>query len=371
VQYEFMYRQQTVPMTHNHRTSIRLLYVADNAGGEDEFHQVLDQQSDISVIAATGMEMTLDHLAEGVDCVVVSHGQGINGITVLETVREHYPDLPVVLLAPDNGTLLSQAVAADVSEYIPCTATDAAELLIERIRSVVDDVSQFRSDGTSQIPIENLGLREKLRLKEQAMEEAPVGITISDADQPDNPLIYVNDAFEELTGYAKEEVVGRNCRFLQGEESGRETVAAMREAIDLEEPVSVELVNYRKNGEKFWNKVDIAPIHDEDGEAANYVGFQTDVTARKEAEFEVKRERQQLEHLLNRINGLIHDIHSDLVRAMSRDDVESAVCERIAATDAYEFCWIGEPDLSRDAIVANTQAGAWTPDITDLEIVPC
>jgi PAS domain S-box-containing protein len=355
-------------MTQNHRTSIRLLYVADDAGGEDEFHQVLDQQSAISIIAATGMEMTLDHLAEGVDCVVVSHGQGINGITVLETVREHYPDLPVVLHAPDNGTLLSRAVAADVSEYVPCTATDASKLLVERIQSVANDVSQFRSDGTSQIPIENLGLREKLRLKEQAMEEAPVGIAISDADQPDNPLIYVNDAFEELTGYAKEEVVGRNCRFLQGEESGRETVAAMREAIDLEEPVSVELVNYRKNGEKFWNKVDIAPIHDEDGEATNYVGFQTDVTARKEAEFEVKRERRQLEHLLNRINGLIHDIHGDLVRAVSRDDVGSAVCERIAATDAYEFCWIGEPDLSRDAIVANTQAGAWTPDITDLEI---
>jgi PAS domain S-box-containing protein len=96
------------------------------------------------------------------------------------------------------------------------------------------------------MPIEDLGMKEKLRLKERAMEEAPVGITISDADQPDNPLIYTNDAFEDLTGYAKEEVVGRNCRFLQGEESGRDTVAAMREAVDLEKPMPASLAAWAK-----------------------------------------------------------------------------------------------------------------------------
>lgn len=363
-----MYRTRTASMSRNHGALIQLLFVVDDPGGEEEFRQALERQSDISVIVTTGLEATLNHLTEGVDCVVVSHGRGIDGVAVLETVREHYPDLPVVLLAPNDGIIASRAVAADVSEYIPRTTTDSSRLLIERVRSVADAIPQIRGDGTSRMPIEDLGMREKLRLKERAMEEAPVGITISDADQPDNPLIYVNDAFEDLTGYAKEEVVGRNCRFLQGEESGRDTVAAMREAIDLEKPVSVELVNYRKNGETFWNKVDIAPIRDGDGETTNYVGFQTDVTARKEAEFEVNRERRQLEHLLNRINGLIHDIHGDLVRAVSREDVESAVCERIAATDAYEFCWIGEPDLSHDAIIANTQAGAWNPDTEDLEI---
>ncbi|HET7322740.1 MAG TPA: PAS domain-containing protein, partial [Halococcus sp.] len=270
-------------MSQNHRTSVQLLFVVDDPGDEDEYRQALERFSDISVLVTTELEATLNHLAEGVDCVVVSHGGGIDGVAVLETVREHHPDLPVVLLAPDDGIIASRAVAADVSEYIPRTATDSSRLLIDRVRSVVDDRPQIRGDGTSRMPIEDLGMREKLRLKERAMEEAPVGITISDADQPDNPLIYINDAFEDLTGYAKEEVVGRNCRFLQGEESGRDTVAAMRKAIDLENPVSVELVNYRKNGEKFWNKVDIAPIRDGDDEATNYVGFQTDVTARKEA----------------------------------------------------------------------------------------
>lgn len=142
----------------------------------------------------------------------------------------------------------------------------------------------------------------------------------------------------------------------------------MREAIDREESVSVELVNYRKNGETFWNKVDIAPVRNETSETTNFVGFQTDVTARKEAELELKRERRKLEYLLNRIEGLLQDVHSDLVQAVSREDVESAVCERIAAEDPYEFCWIGVPDLSRDTIVATAQAGAWAPDNAALDI---
>lgn len=355
-------------MSQDHGPLIQLLYVADDPASEDEFQRALARQSDLSVVVATGIEAVLDHITESVDCVVASHGTEVDGVAVLETVRERHPDLPIVLLAPDDGLLISRAVAADVSEYVPRTTANASELLVERVRSVVDDTPQIRSDGTSQMPIENIEVREKLRLKERAMEEAPVGITISDAEQPDNPLIYVNDAFEALTGYAKTETVRRNCRFLQGEESDSDAVTAMREAIDREEPVSVELVNYRKDGERFWNKVDIAPIRDEDGEATNYVGFQTDVTARKEAELEVKRERRHLKHLLNRINGLLQDVHGDLVQAVSREGVESAVCERIAAADAYDFCWIGEPDLSRDAIMANTWEGAWNPDAADLTI---
>ncbi len=96
-------------------------------------------------------------------------------------------------------------------------------------------------------------------LKERAMDEAPVGITISDPDREGNPLIYANEAFERLTGYSREEVVGRNCRFLQGEESSPEAVAQMAVAIDAGEAVSVELVNYRADGEAFWNEVTIAP----------------------------------------------------------------------------------------------------------------
>jgi PAS domain S-box-containing protein len=355
-------------MRQDTEVSIQLSYIADDPDGEDEFHRTLEQQSDISVVPNVRIEAVRDHIIEEVDCVVINHGGRIDSITVLEMIRERRPNLPVVLLAPNDGTLISQAVAADVSEYVPRMAADASRLLVERVRSVTADTPHIRSDGPSRMPIDDLALDEKLRLKERAMEESPIGITISDATQPDNPLIYVNNAFEELTEYGKGEAVRRNCRFLQGEESNPDAVTAMREGIEREELVSVELVNYRADGEKFWNKVDIAPVRDKDNETTNYVGFQTDVTARKEAEFEAKRERQRLEHLLTRISGLLQDVHVDLVQAVSRDEAENRVCERIAAVDAYEFCWIGEPVLSRDAIVANAQAGAWNPDATELEI---
>ncbi|MFB6197456.1 MAG: PAS domain S-box protein, partial [Halobacteriaceae archaeon] len=131
--------------------------------------------------------------------------------------------------------------------------------------------------------------KSELRMKTRAMDEAPVGITISDPDQDDNPLIYVNDRFEELTGYDEEEIIGRNCRFLQGETTESKPVATMRERIDAAEPVTVELRNYRKDGSMFWNRVKIAPVEDDEGTVTNFVGFQEDITDRKQRERELER----------------------------------------------------------------------------------
>jgi len=125
-------------------------------------------------------------------------------------------------------------------------------------------------------------VREALSLREQAMDEAPIGIVITDADREDNPIIYANDGFAEVTGYSREETVGRNCRFLQGEETREEPIAEMRDAIDAAESVAVELRNYRKNGEMFWNRVTIAPLFDDSGDVDYFVGCQEDVTARRE-----------------------------------------------------------------------------------------
>lgn len=106
---------------------------------------------------------------------------------------------------------------------------------------------------------------DELQLKERAMDEAPVGITISDATTEDNELIYANDAFERITGYATEKIIGQNCRFLQGADTSEESVARMRNAIENEEPVVEVVLNYRSDGETFWNEVTIAPLHDENG----------------------------------------------------------------------------------------------------------
>jgi len=170
-----------------------------------------------------------------------------------------------------------------------------------------------------------------LRLKERAMDEAPVGISISDPDLDDNPVIYANAAFERITGYPVDEVIGRNCRFLQGEDTDPEAVAQLRRAVDNWAPVTVELRNYRKNGEEFWNQVTIAPLYDEDGEPSHFVGFQQDVTDRKRAEESLETERDRLA-LLNQI--VRHDIRNDMAVALGWG---GELANRIPSEDAEVF----------------------------------
>jgi len=129
----------------------------------------------------------------------------------------------------------------------------------------------------------------RLRLYERALDEAIQGVTIADAQQDDMPIIYANQAFTRVTGYDVAEVIGRNCRFMQGPETEEATVDRIREAIAAEEPVAVEIRNYRPDGTMFWNALDISPIRDADGDVTHYIGLQRDVTERKERERALER----------------------------------------------------------------------------------
>ena len=131
----------------------------------------------------------------------------------------------------------------------------------------------------------------ELELKERAMDEASVGIQITDPTEEDNPLVYVNDGFEQMTGYTCEEAIGRNPRFLQGEDTDPEQVAKLRDALSAEEPVSLELKNYRNDGTPYWARLSITPVEDEAGTVTNYIGIQQDVTER------VERSRRRQEFL--------------------------------------------------------------------------
>ncbi|WP_302480041.1 PAS domain S-box protein [Sphingomonas bacterium] len=112
--------------------------------------------------------------------------------------------------------------------------------------------------------------------------DAILPMAISDPNQPDNPIVYVNPAFEALTGYAREEVLGRNCRFLQGPMSDGVELARLRDAIGKREKVSVDLLNYRKDGSPFWNRLLITPVCEDDGTLRYFFASQHDVTAERE-----------------------------------------------------------------------------------------
>jgi PAS domain S-box-containing protein len=134
-----------------------------------------------------------------------------------------------------------------------------------------------------------------------AVNAAVTGIVISDMRLPDNPLVFVNDAFCRMTGYSWDEVVGRNCRFLQGEGTDPQTVARLRSAIESSQPVVVTLVNYTKAGRRFHNELHMSPVFGASGKAEFFVGVQHDVTARIEAEIHLK----ELATRLARSNGVL------------------------------------------------------------------
>ena len=135
-----------------------------------------------------------------------------------------------------------------------------------------------------------------LWLYDRALAATSCGIVISDARLPNNPLIYCNPAFEKITGYAQEEVLGRNCRFLQGPQTDLDAIDLIRQSVREGRGCQVVLRNYRKDGTIFWNDLTISPVHDASGCLTHFIGVQTDITARKQAE----ETRQLMQFSINR-----------------------------------------------------------------------
>ncbi|OAS20085.1 hybrid sensor histidine kinase/response regulator [Methylobacterium platani] len=142
-----------------------------------------------------------------------------------------------------------------------------------------------------------------------AVEMTRMPMIVTDPRQPDNPIIFANQAFRAMTGYAPEELVGRNCRFLQGPETDRETVAEVRRAIAAREEIATEILNYRKNGSTFWNALFISPVYDPTGELVYFFGSQLDVSRRRDAE-EALRQSQKMEALGQLTGGIAHDFNN-------------------------------------------------------------
>ena len=139
-------------------------------------------------------------------------------------------------------------------------------------------------------------LAEWLVLKDRALDVAAEGVTIADARRPARPLIYVNEGFERMTGYTAAEVLGRNCRFLQGPGTSADAIAEIRAALSGRRECLVEILNYRKDGSPFWNRLSITPVRDDAGEVTHFIGIQSDVTARRLAEDGLRRSKEELEH---------------------------------------------------------------------------
>ncbi|MGR9107496.1 MAG: PAS domain-containing protein [Gammaproteobacteria bacterium] len=126
------------------------------------------------------------------------------------------------------------------------------------------------------------------------------GVTLSDPDLEDNPIVYANKVFEDITGYSREEIIGKNCRFLQNGDRDQEAIKKIHEALEKRTSVEVTLRNYRKNGEMFYNRLAIKPLFDKQGNVIYFLGLQYDITDQVNARSEIEALNQKLELAIDR-----------------------------------------------------------------------
>src|SRR4051794_13572437 len=160
-----------------------------------------------------------------------------------------------------------------------------------------------------------------------AVETTRMPMIVTDPRQPDNPIIFANRAFLAMSGYTPEELIGRNCRFLQGPETDRESIAQVRSAIAEKREFATEILNYRKNGSTFWNALFVSPVYNADGELVYYFGSQLDVSRRRDAE-DALGQAQKMEALGQLTGGIAHDFNNLLQVIVGYVDILAAGLEK-------------------------------------------
>ncbi len=147
--------------------------------------------------------------------------------------------------------------------------------------------------------ITHQSLEQDFKLLKAALDASVTGIIITDNRHQDNPIIYCNKAFEDMTGFMRPEIIGRNCRFLQRDDRGQSARFQLADAVAQGKNAVVEIRNYRKDGTLFWNELYLSPIVDEQGHVTYFIGVQHDITRRKQAEEELRTNQAKMEQRID------------------------------------------------------------------------
>jgi len=226
-----------------------------------------------------------------------------DGLSALRVVRELRPDLPFIFLSGTIGEETAiESLRSGANDYVLKTNLPR---LPTAVRRALDDANQRTK---------RLVTEEALRLRDRAVEASVNPVVIVNAIDPNMPLVYVNRAFEQVTGYSRAEVIGGNCRFLQGDDRDQPELDKVRRAIAEQRDGHAVLRNYRKDGSLFWNKLYVTPVRDPlSNRVTHFVGVQYDIT-------EIKGYQEELEHQAN------HDALTGLAnRNLLKDRLKQAL----------------------------------------------
>lgn len=195
-------------------------------------------------------------------------------------IRKRVSDETFVVGLKKDGSICELEV-----DFIPFTIYNNTYVI-----ALINDVSEQKK------------IEKKLLIKSRALESAKNGVIITDALKKDNPVIYFNAAFQNLTGYDSNEILNHNCRFLHGTDRDQDALNIIRKAIKKGESCQVTLRNYKKDGSLFWNDLYIMPIEDKNGLVTNFIGIQNDIT-------EIIRREEESAHLSKIFDKSLNEIH--------------------------------------------------------------
>jgi len=228
---------------------------------------------------------------------------GFDGLSALRLVRELRPEVPFIFVSGTIGEETAiQSLRSGANDYI-------LKSNLSRLPTAVKRALRDAAEGAQRLETE-----EALRLRDRAVEASVNPVLIVSATDPAMPIVYVNHAFEQVTGYSRDEMLGQNCRLLQGTDRNQPELEKIRRAIAEQKDGRALLRNYRKDGSLFWNMLYVTPVRDpRSNQVTHFVGVQHDIT-------EIKRYQEELEHQAN------HDALTGLAnRNLLRDRLEQGL----------------------------------------------
>ena len=225
-------------------------------------------------------------------CVFLDHDlPDGTALDLLLEVRSQGLVTPIVVLTGERDEqIMAEVMQAGAADFLPKEKLHP-DLIAVSLRAALRFLQVQRKE---QVILSDLYARDR------AIAAASNGIVIADPRLPDCPLIYANQAFLNMTGYTEAEVIGHNCRFLQGPDTDPSAVQELRDAVSQQHACQTLILNYRKDGTTFWNEITVSPVLDTQGKLTHFVGIQTDTSARQVAEIERRQAEEEARRRVER-----------------------------------------------------------------------